>query len=288
MLCSPLEAARIIDAGGTVVAGRVLGMLQVSRSLGDVRFKGSGVTAEPELVRYVLRSGTPERRSSSGTSGEGNGGDFASEAESEVPFSMPVDLDLDLGSDGDDDAAAAATAAATPVDRQLRRCETTASVGATVDAQTRTGDAGECRTVVAEDAAARDEFVVIASDGLWGVMSNADVVRFVHQHTRGLALASEPLDVLQSCANDLVQEALVRGSRDNITATILFFAPPSSSPAAAPATATATTATPGALAVLASPPRTRPDSLRRCCSATFSSETDVPSSSSDDRTTQHR
>ena len=81
---------------------------------------------------------------------------------------------------------------------------------------------------------------------------------------------------------------LVRGSRDNITATILFFAPPSSSPAAAPATATATTATPGALAVLASPPRTRPDSLRRCCSATFSSETDVPSSSSDDRTTQHR
>ena len=266
---SPVEAARIAAAGGTVVAGRVLGMLQVSRSLGDARFKGCGVTAEPDLVRYVLRSGGGR------STGEEGNSDTASEAEDEVPYSMPLDLDLDLAgsdSDGGDDSTAAA-----PAGQQLRRCETTEAGTAAAVLPLRAGAAGECRTVAA-GAAGRDEFVVIASDGLWAVMSNADVVRFVHAHTRGLLLAPEPLDVLQSCANDLVQEALVRGSRDNITATILYFAPAPtapSSPAAVTASAAATataTPTPGALAVLASPPRTGAGTLRRCSSATFASD----------------
>ena len=269
-----------MGAGGTVVAGRVFGMLQVSRALGDARFKDSGVTAEPELVRYVLRTGS---------GGSGDGGS-ASDAESEVPYSMPVDLDFDTSADDDDDnnnnnnnGDEDKDGLTAPAGRHLRRCETADTAGAAA-VQTHTAAAGECRTVAA-DTAGRDEFVVIASDGLWGVMSNADVVRFVHQHTRGLALAPEPLDVLQSCANDLVQEALVRGSRDNITATLLFFASESSAPSS-PTAAAAPTTTPGALAVLASPPRTSPGSLRRCCSATFAAETAAPGS--EDSATQHR
>ena len=259
-LKSPLEAARITEAGGTVVAGRVFGMLQVSRSLGDARFKGSGVTAEPELVRYVLRSSSPDRNSSSSSSGgEDNNSDGDSEGDAvdgEVPYSMPVDLDFDLSVD-------------TSTERRLRRCDTAPSVqGAAAGAQGTTAGAGECRTIVAKSPG-RDEFLVLASDGLWGVMSNADVVRFVHQHTRGLALAPEPLDVLQSCANDLVQEALIRGSRDNITATIVYFA----SEGTASASASPAAPVPGALAVLASPPRTSTGGLRRCCSATFASGT---------------
>ena len=71
----------------------------------------------------------------------------------------------------------------------------------------------------------RDDFLVLATDGLWEVMSNEQVVTFVSQRLRGILIAPEPLDLLQSCANELVQEALARNSSDNVTVTILYFAP---------------------------------------------------------------
>lgn len=47
---------RIQKAGGTVREGRVLGILEVSRSIGDGQYKRSGVISTPELKRCRLTS----------------------------------------------------------------------------------------------------------------------------------------------------------------------------------------------------------------------------------------
>ncbi|XP_046850839.1 integrin-linked kinase-associated serine/threonine phosphatase 2C-like [Xenia sp. Carnegie-2017] len=48
------ERLRIQKAGGNVRDGRVLGILEVSRSFGDGRFKGCGVIATPDVLRCSL------------------------------------------------------------------------------------------------------------------------------------------------------------------------------------------------------------------------------------------
>ncbi|XP_078373744.1 integrin-linked kinase-associated serine/threonine phosphatase 2C-like isoform X1 [Oculina patagonica] len=48
------ERMRIQKAGGTVREGRVLGVLEVSRSIGDGRFKRCGVTCVPDVMRCTL------------------------------------------------------------------------------------------------------------------------------------------------------------------------------------------------------------------------------------------
>jgi integrin-linked kinase-associated serine/threonine phosphatase 2C len=50
----PAERARIEKAGGAVVNGRVMGVMEVSRSFGDTRFKTSGVTSIPDVVHHVV------------------------------------------------------------------------------------------------------------------------------------------------------------------------------------------------------------------------------------------
>lgn len=48
------ERMRIQKAGGSVIDGRVNGMLEVSRSIGDGRFKHCGVTANPDVFRFQI------------------------------------------------------------------------------------------------------------------------------------------------------------------------------------------------------------------------------------------
>lgn len=48
------ERMRIQKAGGTVREGRVLGVLEVSRSIGDGRFKRCGVSCVPDVMRCTL------------------------------------------------------------------------------------------------------------------------------------------------------------------------------------------------------------------------------------------
>jgi serine/threonine protein phosphatase PrpC len=57
-----------------------------------------------------------------------------------------------------------------------------------------------------------DEFLVLASDGLWDVVSNNDVVMLVHDTVKNPSMA----------AKRLAMEALVRGSTDNVTVLICF------------------------------------------------------------------
>ena len=58
---------------------------------------------------------------------------------------------------------------------------------------------------------------MLACDGVWDVMSNADVGDFL------LARTSDGIEALDELAESLIQECLARGSRDNMSAIIVAF-----------------------------------------------------------------
>lgn len=62
---------------------------------------------------------------------------------------------------------------------------------------------------------AEDEFLVMASDGLWDVMSNEQVISIIKDTVK------EPT----MCSKRLATEAVERGSRDNITVIVVFLRP---------------------------------------------------------------
>jgi serine/threonine protein phosphatase PrpC len=67
----------------------------------------------------------------------------------------------------------------------------------------------ECRSCTLSD---QDEFVILASDGLWDVVSNADAVALVHDTVKNPSMAAKRLAV----------EALARGGTDNVTVIVCF------------------------------------------------------------------
>ncbi|KAI8470546.1 MAG: phosphatase 2C-like domain-containing protein [Monoraphidium minutum] len=69
--------------------------------------------------------------------------------------------------------------------------------------------------VVEFELSEADQFLVLASDGVWDVMSDAEAVGLVRDTVK------DP----QLCAKRLVTEALSRGSNDNATAVVVFFRP---------------------------------------------------------------
>jgi serine/threonine protein phosphatase PrpC len=60
------------------------------------------------------------------------------------------------------------------------------------------------------------EFMILATDGLWDIMSPQSAVNFVRKKL------SEHND-LQQAAKELVREAISRGSVDNVTVLIVTF-----------------------------------------------------------------
>ncbi|KAI4300929.1 hypothetical protein L6164_034255 [Bauhinia variegata] len=62
---------------------------------------------------------------------------------------------------------------------------------------------------------AEDEYLVMASDGLWDVMSNAEVISIIKDTVK------EP----GMCSKRLATEAVERGSKDNITVIVVFLRP---------------------------------------------------------------
>ena len=69
------------------------------------------------------------------------------------------------------------------------------------------------RTELSEDA----EFVVVACDGVFDVLSDEDVTRLVKTEAKEGRLAS--------CAEKIIQEAVDHGSTDNITAIVVGLKP---------------------------------------------------------------
>ncbi|KAK4281995.1 hypothetical protein QN277_013427 [Acacia crassicarpa] len=62
---------------------------------------------------------------------------------------------------------------------------------------------------------ADDEYVVIASDGLWDVMSNKEVISMMKDTVKEAGM----------CSKRLATEAVERGSKDNITVIVVFLRP---------------------------------------------------------------
>mmetsp|Transcript_2037 Transcript_2037/g.7943 ORF Transcript_2037/g.7943 Transcript_2037/m.7943 type:complete len:486 (-) Transcript_2037:89-1546(-) len=65
-------------------------------------------------------------------------------------------------------------------------------------------------------------FLIIACDGLWDVMSDSEAVSFVKRNAEA-AHASGSEDPLGVAARTLVEEALDRGTTDNVTVQVIFF-----------------------------------------------------------------
>ncbi|XP_057785766.1 protein kinase and PP2C-like domain-containing protein [Salvia miltiorrhiza] len=62
---------------------------------------------------------------------------------------------------------------------------------------------------------AEDEYIVMGSDGLWDVVSNADVVSIIKDTVKEAGM----------CSKRLATEAAERGSKDNITVIVVFLRP---------------------------------------------------------------
>jgi serine/threonine protein phosphatase PrpC len=60
-----------------------------------------------------------------------------------------------------------------------------------------------------------DQFLILGTDGLWDVITDQEAVGLVQDTVKDPAL----------CAKRLVQEALARGSKDNVTAVVVFLQP---------------------------------------------------------------
>jgi len=69
-----------------------------------------------------------------------------------------------------------------------------------------------------EQITALDEFLIMACDGIWDVMSNEDAVKFVRKKLK------ETTDVSKVCEN-LIDRCLELGSKDNMSVIVVVFKP---------------------------------------------------------------
>ena len=82
-----------------------------------------------------------------------------------------------------------------------------------------TASADVVRRSVDED---EDEFVILATDGLFDVMSSAEAVSFVNDLLGRTTHPDRRDGVRRDMARHLVEEALRRGTSDNVTVLILW------------------------------------------------------------------
>ena len=61
------------------------------------------------------------------------------------------------------------------------------------------------------------QFLVLACDGIWDVMSNEEAAKYV------LDTVHSGCEDIVELAKDIVDECLTRGSRDNMTALVVAF-----------------------------------------------------------------
>jgi len=66
------------------------------------------------------------------------------------------------------------------------------------------------------------QFVIVASDGVWDVLSDQEAVDMVFTHIKAHNPKRGPKEVLGSAAELIVQAALQKGSTDNLTCVIVY------------------------------------------------------------------
>ena len=67
------------------------------------------------------------------------------------------------------------------------------------------------------EIAPTDDFLVVACDGLWDVMSDDDVLGFVRSSYEDQDQVEADDNAAAHLAEQLVEEAIRRGTRDNVT-----------------------------------------------------------------------
>jgi len=70
-----------------------------------------------------------------------------------------------------------------------------------------------CVPDITEEDLAAGDFIILACDGVWDVLSNEDVVNFINQRKQS--------QDIQTITEQLVEEAIQKGSQDNITVVIV-------------------------------------------------------------------
>jgi serine/threonine protein phosphatase PrpC len=85
----------------------------------------------------------------------------------------------------------------------------------------------ECEIKIFPVQEGDDEFVVLASDGLWDVMTNQDVVDFVHEHMNDARaskgnIKNQTMILRRIVAKYLAREAIARGSQDNVSVVVVW------------------------------------------------------------------
>merc|ERR1719326_1935517 len=81
--------------------------------------------------------------------------------------------------------------------------------------------------ITSTDVTQQDTFVIIACDGLWDVVSDQQAIDLVNQSLRELEpfkrqLQHEGRSIVEILARMLVEEALARGSDDNVSCVVIF------------------------------------------------------------------
>eukprot|EP00439_Symbiodinium_sp_Y106_P084426 s1448_g25.t1 len=76
-------------------------------------------------------------------------------------------------------------------------------------------------------ASDKDSFIILACDGIWDVMNDQQAVQLVMECMQELTpvarqLESEGRSLAEILARMLVEEALARGSNDNISCLVIF------------------------------------------------------------------
>lgn len=67
-----------------------------------------------------------------------------------------------------------------------------------------------------------NNFLVAASDGLWDVVSNQELVDFIHFHLSDIKLHKNPKAALNNVCSNLLKHARQKGSTDNVTILLLI------------------------------------------------------------------
>jgi serine/threonine protein phosphatase PrpC len=169
------ECDRIDRAGGFVFRNRVVGVLAITRSIGDQILKPF-VLAHPHICHATTR--LHDRTGSSASAG----------APAPAAASHPP------------------SAANNGIDKENR---------AAVPAGTGKAAAEHGSAVPTVSGSTTGDFLIVGCDGLWDVIDDQSAADFVADALRG---GREPSGV----ASLLVQEALRRGTADNVSVAVVF------------------------------------------------------------------
>eukprot|EP00116_Pleurobrachia_bachei_P003133 sb/3463395/ len=204
------EKSRIEKAGGSVIMHRVNGSLAVSRALGDYEYKTS--TNMPSIEQQV--SPLPEIFTLERDNDKDEFlliacdgiWDVMSNQESIEYIHRELQIRDDLG-----------LICANLLEECLQRGsrDNMSAVLVTFPAAPEVNEEARLKDEEIRDND-KDEFLLIACDGIWDVMSNQESIEYIHRELQ----IRDDLGLI--CAN-LLEECLQRGSRDNMSAVLVTF-----------------------------------------------------------------